>query len=268
VDEPVRPRVLLVVPSLGNRPALLKQTLYSIARQEEPADLVVVVPADREEARTLAHAVGAAVLDDPGGLSSAINLGWTQVKPHHRYVNWLGDDDLLAPGSLAATTGALDRDPAAVAAFGYCDYIDHQGRRLFTSGAGRLAPWLMTWGPDLVPQPGALFRWSQVQAVGGLDESLSYAMDLDLLLRLRRLGPMINCGRVLASFRWHPDSTTVANRGRSLAESAAVKRRYVSTWLRPCLTASDPLVRISTRMAAHRVSAISRGRARACLEQP
>jgi GT2 family glycosyltransferase len=174
-------------------------------------------------------------------------------------VNWLGDDDLLAVGSLAAAARALDADPSATVAFGYCDYIDDEGRRLLTSRAGWIAPWLMTWGPDLVPQPGALFRWSAVAAVGGgLDESLSYAMDLDLLLRLRRRGRLVNCRCVLASFRWHPDSTTVANRGWSLAESSAVKRRNVRAWLRPCLMMLDPVVRVSTRAAARRVTALSR----------
>ena len=252
-------RVLLVVPTLGQRPELLAQTLDSIvAQQDEPADVVVVVPPDRPAARRSAELVGAAVVDDPGGLAAAINAGWRLVGPQHEYVNWLGDDDLLAPGSLSTAVRALDENPDAVVAFGHCDYIDDEGRALFTSRAGRLAPWLMTWGPNLVPQPGALFRWSAVQAAGGLDESLSYAMDLDLLLRLRRQGRLVDCGRVLASFRWHPDSTTVANRSRSLAESAQVKHRHTSAWLRPLLTVTDPAVRWATYAAARRVTTLSR----------
>ena len=256
-------RVLLVVPTLGQRPELLEQTLGSIVgQQDEPADVVVVVPPDRAEARRSAERVGAAVVDDPGGLAAAINAGWRLVGPQHEYVNWLGDDDLLAPGSLRTAVQVLDSAPDAVVAYGHCDYIDDEGHRLFTSRAGRLAPWLMTWGPDLVPQPGALFRWAAVRAVGGLDESLSYAMDLDLLLRLRRRGRFVDCAQVLASFRWHPDSTTVANRSRSLAESAGVKRRHVRTWLRPALAATDPAVRWATYAAARRVNGLSRAASR------
>ena len=47
-------------------------------------------------------------MDDPGGQSAAINLGIAQAQRHHEYVNWLGDDDTLTQGSLAAVSAALD----------------------------------------------------------------------------------------------------------------------------------------------------------------
>ena len=173
------------------------------------------------------------------------------------YGNWIGDDDLLTPGSLVTAAAALDDNPTATVAFGYCDYIDGEGRRLFTSRAGRLAPWLMTWGPDLVPQPGALFRLEAVREVGMIDSSLSYAMDLDLLLRLRRVGGFVNTRTVLSAFRWHASSTTVANRTPSLDEAELVKRRYLSPWLRALALFWERPVRLATRLAARRVSRIT-----------
>ena len=177
----------------------------------------------------------------------------------HEYANWIGDDDLLEPGSLASAAAALDRDPGAVVAFGYCHYIDDQGRRLFTSRAGRCAPWLMTWGPDLVPQPGALFRTTALREVGPVDASLNYAMDLDLLLRLRRLGRFVNTRKVLASFRWHATSATVANRTPSLAESELVKRRHLSSRVRWTAPLWERPVRGATRLAAKRVNRLAQG---------
>jgi GT2 family glycosyltransferase len=253
-------RVLIVIPTLGQRPELLSQTLASIAAQSaEPADVVVVLPVHATEARGLATAAGASLVDDPGGMSAAINAGFAQAKPEHEFVNWIGDDDLLAPDSLRTTVSALDARPDAVVAFGYCDYIDDEGHRLFTSRAGRMAPWLMTWGPDLVPQPGALFRRKAVQAVGGIDPTLRYAMDLDLLLRLRRQGTFINTRATLSSFRWHAESTTVANRTPSLEESEMVKRRYLSPRLRWTARLWERPVRGATRLAALRVNRLARG---------
>ena len=172
-------------------------------------------------------------------------------------MSWLGDDDLLLPGSLASTSAALDRTPEAVLAFGYCRYIDGQGRHLGTSRAGRIAPWLLVWGPDLVPQPGMLVRRTEWLAVGGLDESLSYAMDLDLLLRLRRRGRLLAVDRPVACFRWHPESLTVSGRSISSAEAEVVKRRYLpalarrSSWLweRPVRLVSAQAARGITRRA-------------------
>ncbi|MDX6204504.1 MAG: hypothetical protein QOF39_561 [Frankiales bacterium] len=251
-------RVIIVVPTLGKRPELLNLTLQSLADQpDEPADVVVVVPAEATEARAIASASGARLVDDPGGMTAAINVGFALAEPRHLYGNWIGDDDLLAPGALAAAAKALDGDSAAVVAFGHCDYIDSDGGRLFTSKAGRLAPWLMTWGPDLVPQPGALFRLAALRQVGLLDPSLSFAMDLDLLLRLRSKGRFVNTGTTLASFRWHPESTTVANRARSLAEAEQVKRRYLSPTQRRLAPLWERPVRLATRLAARRVGRLT-----------
>lgn len=252
--ESANRRVLIVIPTLGRRVEYLRETLASIKAQELPAQVVAVIPAGATEARTVARDFDAEIADDPGSMSGAINLGMTLSAPRVDYVNWLGDDDLLAPGSLRRTVECLDARQDAVVAYGHCQYIDPLGRPLWVSRAGRIAPWLMTWGPDLVPQPGMLIRRRAWRAAGGLDPTLHYAMDLDLLLKLRRLGSFVGIPQVLASFRWHPTSLTVANRTASLDESERVKLRHVTgarSWLVATL---DPGVRAATRLAANRVN--------------
>ena len=218
-------------------------------------DLVAVLPAAAGDARELCAAYGAELVDDPGSLSGAVNVGLARADPGHVYGNWIGDDDLLAPGSLAVTSAALDADPAAVLAYGHCTYIDENGRPLWVSRAGRGAAWLLPWGPDLVPQPGMLFRLADFHAVGGLDESLVFAMDLDLLLRLRRRGRLVDVQVPVSSFRWHLTSITVSDRSSSLAESERVKHRYLPRPLRPLAPLWDLPVRVATRAAARRMGA-------------
>jgi glycosyltransferase involved in cell wall biosynthesis len=251
-----RNRVLVVIPTLGDRISLLKETLQSVAEQSpKMADIVVVCPQKSLEARKLAAEFGASIIDDPGGLSEAINVGIAAAKPWHSYVTEIGDDDLLTAGSLAATVAALDNNPQAVLAFGYCNYINTKGQILFTSRAGRLAPWLMRWGPNLVPLPGLVFRLSAIREVGDFASELKYSMDLDMLLRLRRSGTFINTGKVVAAFRWHPLSSTVSNRKASLDESQEVKRRYMTNTTRRLAPIWEPLVRKATQLAADRVNA-------------
>ena len=245
--------VLVVVPTLGSRLDFLGQTLASIASQDVPADVLVVVPADRTEARELARDHGARIADDPGSLPSAINLGVRLALPEHRFVNWIGDDDLLVPGSLAATVGAL-RDDSVVLAYGACSYIDDRGRQLWVSQAGRWAERILSWGPDLIPQPGMLVRRSAWDAVGGLDESMRFAFDLDLLLKLRGQGSFVDVGRVVSSFRWHPDSLTVSDRTASLDESELAKRRHLSPAARRLSWLWEKPVRGATRLAAREVT--------------
>jgi GT2 family glycosyltransferase len=246
--------VRIVVPTLGHRPEYLLQTLASVRAQDLPVDLVVVCPPAAGDARSAAERHDARVLDDPGSLSAAVNMGLSLPAGSATYGNWIGDDDLLLPGSLAATAAALDGDGGAVAAFGACTYIDEQGRELWVSRAGRAAAWLLPWGPDLVPQPGMLFRLADFRAVGGLDETLRFAMDLDLLLKLRRRGRLVAVDRPVSSFRWHASSLTVSDRTASLAESEQVKRRYLAPTLRLLAPVWELPVRVATRVAVRRLN--------------
>jgi GT2 family glycosyltransferase len=113
----------------------------------------------------------------------------------------------------------------------------------------------MSWGPNLVPLPGILYRHSAIQKAGDFDESLKYAMDLDMLLRLRKLGNFVCTGKTLAAFRWHTTSTTVANRQASLDEAARIKSRYLPKALRPLAPVWEIPVQLATKLAAKRVSA-------------
>ena len=247
-------RVLIVVPTLGKRPALLRQCLGSITQQEVLADIMVVVPVEAAEARAVAQEFGAWILDDPGGQAKAINLGVQHAEQQHQYVNWLGDDDLLEPGSLEATAGVLDADAQRVLAYGACRYIDEQGHELWISRAGRWAPRILKWGPDLIPQPGMLVRLSAWQEVGGLDTSFRFAFDLDMLLKLQKVGSFVDVGSVVSSFRWHADSLTVGDRTTSLRESERARRAALSPTARNLSWVWEGPVRVATRLAAAEVS--------------
>ena len=240
----------MVVPTLGDRPALLRECLQSIAEQSEPATIVIVAPLTKPGIADIAEEFGATLVDDPGSLSAAINVGVRQATDAHNFVNWNGDDDLLEPGSLAATVSALDRDSHAVVAYGACRYIDTDGTELWISRAGKWAPRILKWGPDLIPQPGMLVRRRAWEVVGGLDESFRFAFDLDLLLKLQRLGSFVDVGAVVSSFRWHGDSLTVSDRTTSLDESERARRRALSPTARRLAWLWEKPVRGATRIAA------------------
>ena len=245
--------VLIVVPTLGNRPDHLQECLQSISRQD-PAPHIVVVGPDTPHVRSAAEAAAARWLPDPGSQTRAINAGVAAASDSIRYVNWLGDDDLLEPGSIDLTRSALENNPRATVAYGACRYIDASGKELWISKAGPWANRILAWGPDLIPQPGMLVRLDAWRAVGGVDESFRFAFDLDLLLKLKRLGPLIDVGRTVSSFRWHADSLTVGDRDTNLAESERAKRAALSPRARAFAWIWERPVRGATRIAAWEVS--------------
>ena len=247
-------RVLLVVATLGRRPEYLRQTLTSMREQEVSADVVVVAPDSLREESTILSEFDCQFVRDPGTLPGAINLGVREGLSGHDFVSWLNDDDLLEPGSLQATTSLLDMASQAVVVYGACRYIDETGRELWVSRAGPWATRILSWGPDLIPQPGMLIRASAWQAVNGLDESFRFAFDLDLLLRLKTLGELRDTGTVVSAFRWHADSLTVGDRSQSLAESERAKRQALGPRARRLAWTWEAPVRAATRVAAREVS--------------
>lgn len=252
--------VLVVLPTLGDRPATLRLTLESVDRQRAtvPLTLVVVAPTSATDARRVALEFGAVVVDDPRtGISEAINRGLAARSTETCYA-WIGDDDLFRDGGLAMLRAMLESRPDAVVAYGGCDYIDGDGRTIATSNAGALALALLPWGPDLIPHPGSMIRLDALEAIGGFDRDLRYAMDLDAFLKLRDHGRFVSTRTSVSAFRWHAESLTVANRRASGDEAERIKRRHTTPVLRPLSPLWLVPVRWASAFAAKRVSARAR----------
>lgn len=249
-------KVLVVLPTLGDRLDTLEETLGTIDAQRADVDLtlLVVAPASAVEARQLAERFGAVVVQDPRlGISEAINVG-IRAATDERYYAWMGDDDLFRPRGLARLRDLLEQDPDAVVAYGGCDYIDPTGRTIASSRAGRAAVLVMPWGPNLVPHPGSMIRLDDLRAVGLFDTSLKYSMDLDVFLKLRRRGRFVCTREPVSAFRWHPESLTVSSRAASGAEAEAVKLRHLRRWIQPFAPLWHVPVRWASAYAARAVS--------------
>ncbi|MFI9649183.1 glycosyltransferase [Streptomyces sp. NPDC052040] len=220
------PRIRLVVPTTGERPAYLEQALASVGRQREAVDVVLVGPAragDTLRAAAQRHRCRFLV-EERRGLSNAVNQGWRDAGTE--YLAWLGDDDLLTEGSLTTAREALDRSPGTAMVYGRLRVIDADDRTLYTLRPGAFAGWLSRYGQNFVGQPGSLYRRSAVRRAGTLDPELRYAMDFDLHLRLRQDGGMVYLPRVLGCFRVHSTSLTVTNPCPD-DEGRRVMRRYL-----------------------------------------
>jgi glycosyltransferase involved in cell wall biosynthesis len=252
--------VLVVLPTLGDRIEMLIETLATVAEQRKTVELtlVAIMPVGAVEARELALAAGAIVVDDPKtGISSAINRGLAERRGETYYA-WIGDDDLFRPGGLRRLQDMLDADAEAVLAYGGCDYVDPNGLTIATSNAGALAKFLLPWGPDLIPHPGTMIRLDDLQEIGGFDVTLKYAMDLNAFLTLRSHGSFVSTRETVSAFRWHPDSLTVAGRLNSSREAEAVKRRHLNLVLRTLSPLWHLPWRWASAFAAKRVSSRAR----------
>ncbi len=247
-------RVGIVVPTLGRRPEYLEQCLRSI-RFAGDAYILIVSPPSFDVSELLRAGLIDAQVNDPGtGLSEAINLGIKSLPADIEFVNWLGDDDLLAQNSIEASKNTLQADQRAVMVYGACEYIDADGNPLWTNTSGQWAVPLLRFGPDLIPQPGALFRRDAFEKVGGLSSDFNWAFDFDLFIKLSKQGRLVFLNRRLSSFRWHPESLSVEYRKKSVAEASRVRKAH----LPPALRILSPLweypVMTATLIAGNRMT--------------
>ena len=247
-------RVGIVVPTLGKRRSYLEQCLGSI-RAAGDAYILLVSPSgfDASELRR-ADLIDAQVNDSGTGLSEAINLGIKSLPADVEFVNWLGDDDLLAQNSIELAKTTLQADPKTVMAYGSCEYIDSDGEPLWTNRSGQWAVPLLRFGPDLIPQPGALFRRDTFEKVGGLSSDFDWAFDFDLFIRLSKQGKLVFINQRLSSFRWHPESLSVEYRKKSVAEASRVRKGHLPAALRVLSPLWEYPVMKATLIAGNRIT--------------
>lgn len=233
-SQNIQAEVGIVVPTLGERVDWLRDCIASIVRQIDSTRIkVVLVGPDSPNIRAIAELFDVQVLFRPArGLSAAINEGFALLSDCE-FVTWLGDDDLLAPGSLLESVNAMRRKPTANFVYGNTRYIDKNGASIYSAPATSFAPIYMRWGKDFVPQPGSLLRGEAVfSETPPVDPQLRNAMDLDLFLRLSRPGrkswSYINTE--VSAYRLH-DGAITANKG-GLDESDVVRARYTGALAR------------------------------------
>lgn len=242
------PKIRFVVPTLGRNLPWLRRTLESIRSQEVDVDLVLVAP-KTAPVHEVAQEMGARVLEERGrSLSDALNQGFEIHSSDVRFRNieyfaWLGDDDILAPGSLRCTVSAFEARPDASLVLGRIRYITADGTTKWVIRSGAWAAWYARLGQNFMGQPGSLMRRRHFETVGGLDPELKNSMDQDLFLKLSRCGSVRYVPVEVASFRVHESSISSTKAGND-------ERSFVSEKFRPLMPEwLDGTVRVLTKMS-------------------
>lgn len=220
-------KIGIVVPTLGERPLLIVESLLSARNAGANHIQVVTKSADFGSQLVSSGLADDYVLECKAGLAAAINFGLQRLPRDIVYINWLADDDLLEPNSLNLLREVLERGSKDVlCVHGKCAYISVSSQKLFVMPTGSWANFLMRVGPQLLAQPACLIRREAFQQVGGLDESLHWAFDLALLLKLNALKRSAFVNHSIAKFRWHSGSLSVDGRRQSVREAQTVRRRH------------------------------------------
>jgi hypothetical protein len=197
-------------------------------------------------------------------LAEKINEALRALPMDCELIGWLGDDDLLTKDAIKIASEKLTASKDAVMVYGGVDYIDKDGRVLFTNPSSQFHEKLLRFGPQLIPQPGALWRRSALEEVGGLTGEFNLAFDFDLFLKLKSVGRLLHIPQTLAQFRWHPDSLSVKRRWVSVSEASKVRRKHYLGLMKLIWPIWEPWVMLATWFAGKLVTL----RARSLTQRP
>ena len=224
-----RPRISIVTP-VRNQVRFIDAAIESVLAQGCP-DLQYIVmdgastdgTAERiaRHAPRLAHAESAA----DRGQADAIGKGF--ARSDGEVMGWLNGDDLLLPGALAQVAAYFARHPEVDVVYGDRIVVDEEGRDVgrwvLADGAEDLLGYV-----DFIPQETLFWRRAIWEKAGGrIDTALRFAMDWELLSRLRAAGARFaHIPRFLGGFRVHAAQKTSAEIGAvGFAEMDEVRRR-------------------------------------------
>ncbi|WP_179875588.1 glycosyltransferase family 2 protein [Sinorhizobium sp. BJ1] len=164
------------------------------------------------------------------GLHASFNEGidWASAD----YLIILHADDLSAPGALKRAMECLDRHPNVAMT---CGGTVRYGEEIRT--AALVPHWRLETGESFIAQRcrtahntvaccSVIVRTSAQKAAGHYDERLSFAPDLEMWLRLARVGDVAHTGAVQGFVRVHPHNASAHTRERLAPELEAVELSF------------------------------------------
>jgi glycosyltransferase involved in cell wall biosynthesis len=266
-------RLAVVIPSHDGMPYVMEAVRSALDQQLPPAEVIVVDDGSTDgTAAALEAAFGDAVRIVRGRFGSAgaaRNAGWRAS--HAPWIGFLDADDLWFPEKAAVAAEALEGRPAAA--------------WFFSDGAFRTldgdlhASWLQSYA-DLsepyVGQPVAelfevnfiltssvVVRRDALETLGGFDERLSHAEDLDLWIRLARRWPATASRRALVRYQHREGGLTRQTDSRLNGDVALFEGLAGDATLEPALRA---IAARRARMAHYKLAALAlrEGRSREC----
>ncbi len=233
------PRVSVLMP-VYNSQRYVAAAVESVLQQSFP-DFELLITDDGSRDRSLQILQAYADQDSRIRLRSQPNQGLTRTlnamiqETRGEYIAILEHDDVALPNRLADEVAFLDQHPEVVCVSGAQELIDEASRFLtclqlpltdLEIQQAALA------GHGSMCHPGVMIRRSALLELGGYNETMGLAHDLDLWLRLGEIGKLANLPQAVVRYRLHSTSLSEQHCGKQrqeafLACERAWKRRGI-----------------------------------------
>lgn len=208
------PKVSVIIPTY-NRADLIQDSIDSVLWQTfEDYEIIIVDDGSTDNTREVLHpliqeGVIRYVRQDNQGESAARNHGIKLARGD--LVAFLDSDDLFLPEKLAKQISLLEENPAL--GMVHSDFVrfDHDtgvdlGYRSTAHLSGWVYPQMLLQWSVLIATPTVMIPKEVLEHVGGFDERMHWAEDIDLWRRIARLYPIQSIPEALTRVRTHQDS--------------------------------------------------------------
>jgi len=209
VDSP--PKISIVTPSFWQG-EFIERTIKSVFEQSYP-NLEYFVQdggsgdATKEILEKYSDRLTGWESKSDNGQTHAINMGF--AKTTGEIMAWINSDDIILPGTLCCVADYFNCHPEVDVVYGNRMHIDINDKQIGQWIMPKHDNEILSW-TDFIPQETLYWRRSIWEKVGGkLDESFSFAMDWDFLVRLRDAGARFaRLPRFMGGFRVHAKQKT------------------------------------------------------------
>jgi hypothetical protein len=222
------PRVSVVIPT-KDRQARVLQAVASV-RSQEGVEVEILVIDDGSSDGTsakLAGIGGVRVVRHEASRGVAVSRNRGIEESTAPWVAFLDDDDLWAPGKLAAQlAAAAEQDAPWVYASAHV--VDEAGRLLWTETAPTAdeIAWAITrYNPLPAGSSNVLARRALLTQAGGFDPQLAHLADWDLWARLLAVHPPACVAEPLLAYVTHPTNMHVSAIGTVESELDVLARK-------------------------------------------
>lgn len=231
----MQPRVAIVTPSY-NQGHFIRATIESVLSQDYPnIEYIIMDGGSTDETAAVVREYSSRltfISEKDRGQSDAINKGFRMASSP--VLAWLNSDDIYLPGAISAAVAAFQSNPAAGAIYGEGYLIDRDGN--ITSRFPHTEPfnlWKLTHLSDYILQQSVFFRKDVLEDVGYINESLHYAMDWDILIRIGKKYPLVYIPQEMGCLREYAEAKSFAGGARRATEIGRVLRGHTGQSIPP-----------------------------------
>ncbi len=212
------PKFSIVTPSF-NQAAFIEEALLSVKSQNYPdVEHIVIDGASSDGTVEILKRFSSQpgwehlhwVSEPDRGQSDALNKGFQMATGS--IVGWLNSDERYRPECLQEAVAAFSEHTAVDVIYGDYTWIDETGRVFQVRRETEFNYFVLLYHRVLhIHTPATFFR-GRIFAEGNLlDVRLQHSMDYEFFLRLVQMGYRFkHIPKLLADFRWHPESKSAS----------------------------------------------------------